>query len=38
LYVFYRVDPETIFRIEVKIEGFWNKQIEGKKNISREEF
>jgi hypothetical protein len=31
LYDFYRVDPETAFRIEVKIEGFWNKQIEGKK-------
>jgi hypothetical protein len=26
-----RVDPETAFRIEVKVEAFWNKQDDGRK-------
>jgi hypothetical protein len=25
------IDSEISFRIEIKIEGFWNKQIDGKK-------
>jgi hypothetical protein len=28
-----RVDQETTYKIEVKIEGIWNKQIKGKKGI-----
>jgi hypothetical protein len=26
-----RVDPEITFRIEVKVEAFWNKQDDGRK-------
>ena len=31
--ILYRFDPETAFRIEVKIEAYWNKQ-----NVSTKEY